>query len=174
MQERKAQRERVFWQSGRVARIAEGPLVLPGKGSDTYAGAGRFFPEYSRFRPSPQRFLVPIGNERLVTPENGMVASALDSAFPGADIEHVFGHFLQDIGPAVVFIHHFSLALDRSKEGNEVDGQNFLPGCHRVSRMQKRVEHELTASNPQLISRCAGVRRDERQPALCLRQALCW
>jgi hypothetical protein len=55
-----------------------------------------------------------------------MVASALDGAFAGADIEHVFGHLLQDIGLAVVFIHHFSRASDRSKEGNEVDGQNFF------------------------------------------------
>ena len=64
------------------------------KGSNAYAGAGWSCPEYSRFRPSAQQFLVPVRNERFITPENRMTAPAPDSSFPGADIEHVSGHFV--------------------------------------------------------------------------------
>jgi hypothetical protein len=78
------------------------------EGSDANAWAGWFCPEYSRFRPSPQQLLVPVRNERLVTPENGMPASALDNSFLIADIENVFGHLFQNIGLVVIFIHHFS------------------------------------------------------------------
>jgi hypothetical protein len=35
-----------------------------------------------------------------------MRASALDNSFPVADIENVFGHLFQNIGLAVIFIHH--------------------------------------------------------------------